>query len=179
MIKKRGDLGVNRQIFYCQLGSFDTHNNQIPNQGKLLVQLSEAVRAFYDELDIQGISNGVTSFTMSDFARTFNPAGTGATVGSDHAWGNHMFVFGGAVNGGDFYGVNTSNGTPYPNLTMNGPDDADSGTNARGRWIPTTSVEQYAATIARWYGLSDEDMPIVFPNIAAFNGNTNLGFMQP
>jgi uncharacterized protein (DUF1501 family) len=179
LIKKRGDLGVNRQIFYCQLGSFDTHNSQIANQGKLLLQLSEAVRAFYDELDIQGISNGVTSFTMSDFARTFNPAGTGATAGSDHAWGNHMFVFGGAVNGGDFYGVNTSNGTPYPNLTMNGPDDADSGTAARGRWIPTTSVEQYAATLARWYGLSDEDMPVVFPNIGSFGGNTNLGFMQP
>jgi uncharacterized protein (DUF1501 family) len=140
--------------------------------------MSQAVRAFYEEMVVQGISNNVTAFTMSDFARTFNPAGTGAAVGSDHAWANHMFVVGGAVSGGDFYGVNTSNGTPFPTLQMNGPDDADNGTNARGRWIPTTSVEQYAATLARWYGLSDADMPIVFPNIGNF-ATSNLGFMQP
>jgi uncharacterized protein (DUF1501 family) len=115
---------------------------------------------------------------MSDFARTLNPAGSGANVGSDHAWGNHLFVIGGAVLGGNFYGTPTSNGTPYPTLTMNGPDDADSGTNARGRWIPTTSVEQYAATLARWYGLPETDMTTVFPNLVNFP-NTNLGFMQP
>ena len=178
LIKKRTDLNVNRQIFYVQIGSFDTHNNQIAGQGNLLSQMSQAVRAFYDEMIAQGISDKVTAFTMSDFARTFNPAGSGASVGSDHAWANHMFVVGGAVNGGDFYGVNTSNGTPFPTLTMNGPDDADNGTSARGRWIPTTSVEQYAATLARWYGLSDTDMPIVFPNIANFPTN-NLGFMKP
>jgi uncharacterized protein (DUF1501 family) len=178
LIKKRADLSVNRQIFYVQIGSFDTHNNQINGQGTLLSQLSQAVRAFYEEMVTQGVSNNVTTFTMSDFARTFNPAGSGATVGSDHAWANHMFVIGGAVQGGNFYGVNTSNGTPFPTLTMNGPDDADNGTNARGRWIPTTSVEQYAATLARWYGLSDSDLPVVFPNIANFPTN-NLGFMQP
>jgi uncharacterized protein (DUF1501 family) len=178
LIKKRTDLSVNRQIFYVQVGSFDTHNGQIAGQGTLLSQMSQAVRAFYDEMVTQGVSNNVTTFTMSDFSRTFNPAGSGATVGSDHAWANHMFVIGGAVSGGNFYGVNTSNGTPYPTLQMNGPDDADSGTNARGRWIPTTSVEQYAATLARWYGLSDGDMPIVFPNIVNFS-TSDLGFMQP
>lgn len=178
LIKKRTDLNVNRQIFYVQIGSFDTHNNQIAGQGNLLSQMSQAVRAFYEEMVAQGVSDKVTAFTMSDFARTFNPAGSGAAAGSDHAWANHMFVIGGAVNGGDFYGVNTSNGTPFPTLTMNGPDDADSGTSARGRWIPTTSVEQYAATLARWYGLSEADMPIVFPNIANFP-TSNLGFMQP
>ncbi|CAN5676963.1 DUF1501 domain-containing protein [soil metagenome] len=178
LIKKRGDLSVNRQIFYCQLGGFDTHNNQINGQTNLLSQFSQAVRAFYDEMAVQGVSNNVTTFTMSDFARTFSPAGVGATVGSDHAWGNHLFVIGGAVLGGNFYGMNTSNGTPYPTLLMNGPDDADSGTNARGRWIPTTSVEQYAATLGRWYGLPEADMPIVFPNIGNFP-TTNLGFMQP
>ena len=178
IIKKRGDLIVNRQIFYVQIGSFDSHNNQIAGQGGLLAQFSQAVRSFHDEMVTQGISDKVTLFTMSDFSRTFNPAGVGATVGSDHAWGNHLFVIGGAVNGGDFYGTNTSNGTPYPNLTMNGPDDADNGTGARGRWIPTTSVEQYAATLARWYGLPEADLPSVFPNIANF-ANTNLGFMQP
>jgi len=178
IIKKRGDLIVNRQIFYVQIGSFDSHNNQIAGQGGLLAQFSQAVRSFHDEMVTQGISDKVTLFTMSDFSRTFNPAGVGATVGSDHAWGNHLFVIGGAVNGGDFYGTNTSNGTPYPNLTMNGPDDADNGTGARGRWIPTTSVEQYAATLARWYGLPEADLASVFPNIANF-ANTNLGFMQP
>jgi len=178
LIKKRADLSVNRQIFYVQIGSFDTHTSQINGQGTLLSQFSQAVRAFYDEMVTQGVSNSVTTFTMSDFARTFNPAGSGAVVGSDHAWANHMFVIGGAVSGGNFYGGNTSNGTPFPTLQMNGPDDADNGTNARGRWIPTTSVEQYAATLARWYGLSDGDMSIVFPNIVNFPTN-DLGFMQP
>jgi len=178
LIKKRTDLNVNRQIFYVQVGSFDTHNNQINGQGTLLSQFSQALRAFYDEMISQGVSNNVTAFTLSDFSRTFNPAGSGATVGSDHAWANHLFVVGGAVTGSDFYGVNTSNGTPFPTLTMNGPHDADSGTNARGRWIPTTSVEQYAATLGRWYGLADADMPLVFPNIGNFS-TSNLGFMQP
>jgi uncharacterized protein (DUF1501 family) len=178
LIKKRTDLSVNRQIFYVQLGSFDTHNGQLLGQGNLLSQFSQAVRSFYDEMTAQGMQNQVTTFTMSDFARTLNPAGSGANVGSDHAWGNHLFVIGGAVLGGNFYGTPTSNGTPYPTLTMNGPDDADSGANARGRWIPTTSVEQYAATLARWYGLPEADMTTVFPNLANFP-NTNLGFMQP
>ena len=177
LIKKRSDLSVNRQIFYVQIGSFDTHNGQIAGQGSLLAQFSQAARAFHDEMTTQGVSDKVTLFTMSDFSRTFNPAGVGASAGSDHAWGNHLFVIGGAVNGGDFYGVNTANGTPFPNLTMNGPDDADNGTGARGRWIPTTSVEQYAATLARWYGLPEADMSAVFPNIGNF-ANNNLGFMQ-
>ncbi len=177
LIKKRTDLSVNRQIFYVQIGSFDTHGGQIAAQGNLLAQFSQAARAFYDEMTVQGVSDKVTLFTMSDFSRTFNPAGVGANAGSDHAWGNHLFVIGGAVNGGDFYGVNSTNGTPFPNLTMNGPDDADNGSGARGRWIPTTSVEQYAATLARWYGLPDADMAAVFPNIGNF-ANTNLGFMQ-
>ncbi|MCA1624572.1 MAG: DUF1501 domain-containing protein [Acidobacteria bacterium] len=178
LIKKRADLSVNRQIFYCQLGSFDTHNGQITAQSALLTEFSQAVRAFYDEMVVQGVSNNVTTFSMSDFSRTLNPAGSGAQAGSDHAWANHMFVFGGSVLGGDFYGVNTSNGTPYPTLVMNGPDDADNGANARGRWIPTTSVEQYAATLARWYGLPETDMAAVFPNIGNFPTN-NLGYMMP
>ncbi len=180
IIKKRTDLTVNRQVFYVQIGGFDTHNGQIIGQGNLLTQFSQAVRSFYDEMVTQGISDKVTLFTMSDFSRTLNPAASGASAGSDHAWGNHLFVVGGAVNGGDFYGTNTSNGTPYPNMTMNGPDDADSGTGARGRWIPTTSVEQYAATLARWYGLPEANMASVFPNYNNFiSAGTNLGFMQP
>ncbi|HEX8250798.1 MAG TPA: hypothetical protein VF599_21675, partial [Pyrinomonadaceae bacterium] len=119
-----------------------------------------------------------TQFTLSDFNRTFNPGGSGGLVGSDHAWANHMLVIGGGVIGADFYGVNTTNGTPYPTLAFNGPDDADGGSNARGRWIPTTSVEQYAATLAKWFGLPDEDRGYVFPNLANFPVN-NLGFMAP
>jgi uncharacterized protein (DUF1501 family) len=179
MIKKRTDLSVNRQIFYVQIGSFDTHNNQITNQNNLLIQFSQAARAFYDEMGQQGISDKVTLFTMSDFNRTFNPAGSGGTVGSDHAWGNHMFVIGGSVMAADFYGVNTSNGTPFPTLVQNGPDDADSGTSARGRWIPTTSVEQYAGTLAKWFGVTPTDMPFVFPKIGNFPTNQDLGFMLP
>jgi uncharacterized protein (DUF1501 family) len=115
---------------------------------------------------------------MADFSRTFNPAGAGAIVGSDHAWGNHMFVIGGGITGSNFYGMPTSNGTPFPHLGFNTGDDADSGTGARGRWIPTTSVEQYAATLARWFGLPDANLASVFPKIGNFT-NTNLGFMQP
>ncbi len=178
LIRKRTDLTVNRQIFYVQIGGFDTHTGQIAGQGSLHLQFSQAVRAFYNEMVTQGVSDKVTLFSMTDFSRTFGPAGTGTSAGSDHAWANHLFVIGGAVNGGNFYGVNTANGTPFPNLTMNGPDDADNGTGARGRWIPTTSVEQYAATLARWYGLPEDKMSTVFPNFDNFLANTNLGFMQ-
>ncbi|MBA2737916.1 MAG: DUF1501 domain-containing protein [Pyrinomonadaceae bacterium] len=176
LIKKRIDLNVNRQIFYCQIGSFDTHTNQIYTQATLLSQFSQAARAFYDEMGVQNAQNDVTMFTLSDFGRTFNPAGSGGAVGSDHAWGNHLFVLGGSVLGGDFYGVNASNGTPFPTLAFNGPDDADSGTNARGRWVPTTSSDQYAATLARWFGLPENQMASVFPNIGNFP-TSNLLFM--
>jgi len=127
---------------------------------------------------LQGLEDKVTQFTMSDFSRTMNPAGLGATVGTDHAWGGHMLVVGGGITGADFYGNNGANGTPYPHLGFNTGDDADNGTGARGRWIPTTSVEQYAATLARWYGLPDASLGSVFPRISNFT-NTNLGFMQP
>ncbi len=176
LVKKRTDLNINRQIFYVQIGGFDTHNGQLNQHTTLFSQFSQAVRAFYDEMVVQGVSNDVTTFTLSDFNRTFNPASSGANVGSDHAWGNHMFVIGGSVAGGDFYGLNTGNGTPFPTLLNGGPDDTSSGTSARGRWIPTTSVEQYAATLARWYGLPENQLGEVFPNIGNFNGS-NLGFM--
>ena len=178
LIKTRANLSVNRQIFFCQLGGFDTHTGQINQQATLLGQLSQAMRAFYDEMTAQSLADKVTQFTMADFSRTFNPASSGAIVGSDHAWGNYHFVVGGGVTASDFYGVNTTNGTPFPSLVFNGPDDADSGTGARGRWIPTTSVEQYAATLARWYGLPDANMASVFPKITNFT-TSNLGFMQP
>jgi uncharacterized protein (DUF1501 family) len=165
-------LSLNRQIFFCQLGGFDTHTNQLGAQASLLSQLSLAMKAFYDETVAQGIDSQVTTFTLSDFSRTFQAAGTGAIAGTDHAWGNHLFVMGGAVRGGDFYGVPGSNGTVFPTLQLSGPDDTDT----RGRWIPTASVEQYAATLATWYGLSPANLPVVFPLIGRFT-TPNLGFM--
>lgn len=178
LIKTRGTLGINRQIFFCQLGGFDTHNDQIATQASLLTQLGQAMRAFYEEMQTQGIGDKVTQFTMADFSRTFNPAGTGGIVGTDHAWGNHMFVLGGGITGSNFYGMPTSNGTPFPHLGFATGDDTDTGTGARGRWIPSTSIEQYAATLSRWYGLPDANLVTVFPKIGNFT-NTNLGFMQP
>jgi uncharacterized protein (DUF1501 family) len=165
-------INMKRQIFFVQLGGFDTHSNQIGGQGGLLTQLSQAINAFFQATAEPGMpgQDKVTLFTMSDFGRTLDPAGTtAAAVGSDHAWGNHHLIVGGSVLGHALYGL-------YPNLALNGPDDADSGSGARGRWIPTTSVEQYAATLATWYGLSSADLATVFPLIGRF-ASPNLGFM--
>jgi uncharacterized protein (DUF1501 family) len=166
-------LGLQRQIFFCQLGGFDTHQNQLNTQSSLFAQISQAMQAFYDSTVELGLDRQVTMFTLSDFGRTLQPAGTGTgVVGSDHAWGNHHLVVGGAVRGGDFYGVAGPAGTVFPVLQLGGPSDTDS----RGRWIPTASVEQYAATLASWYGVSGADLSIVFPNIGRFT-TADLGFM--
>lgn len=182
LIKKRIDLNVNRQIFYVQLGGFDHHEFELTGQVSLFSQLSQAMRAFYDEMVTQGVSNDVTTFTLSDFGRTLMPSGTGAGVGSDHAWGNHSFVMGGSVVGGNFYGSLRPDGSGnyYPTLTLGGSDDTDSGTSPRGRWIPTTSVDQYAAVFARWFGLPQDTPTVnaVFPNLPNFPGtNSQLGFL--
>lgn len=178
LIKNRDVLSMKRQIFFCTLDGFDSHTSQLGTHNVLFSRLSQAMRSFYEEMNVQGLSDKVTQFTLSDFNRTFNPSGVGSVVGTDHAWASHSFILGGGVVGGDFYGVNTSNGTPFTNLTLNGPDDSDSGGNARGRWIPTTSVEQYAATLAKWFGLENADMNYVFPNLQNFS-QTDLGFMMP
>lgn len=178
LIKNRDVLHMNRQIFFCTVDGFDTHSGQLLGQAGLFSQFSQAARAFYDEMVVQGVGDKVTQFTLSDFGRTFGPGGSGANVGSDHAWANHAFVIGGAVLGGDFYGKNTSNGTPFPTLVKDGPDDLDMGSSARGRWIPTTSVEQYANTLATWFGLPAADRDYVFPNLPNFS-TSDLGFMQP
>jgi uncharacterized protein (DUF1501 family) len=163
-------INMKRQIFFTQLGGFDTHSAEINGQGGLLTQVSQAINAFYAATVELGVQDKVTTFTMSDFGRTFQPAGTGLnTVGTDHAWGNHQLIVGGSVLGHTLYGT-------YPTLRLGGPDDTDGGSNPRGRWIPTTSVEQYAATLATWYGLSTADLPAVFPLIGRFS-TANLGFM--
>ena len=172
-----GGLGMHRQIFFCSLGGFDSHTNETsadptqPNnagaQGNLLTQFSQAARAFYDEMGFQGNASNVTLFSISDFGRTFQPSGSGASsVGTDHAWGSHAFIMGGAVLGGRFYGT-------FPTLDVNGPDD-DGG--KRGRWIPTTSIDQYGATLAAWYGLPGNLLTSVFPNLSKFP-TQNLGFL--
>ena len=191
LIRKRTDLSVTRQIFYVQVGGFDTHSNQLPGQTNLFTQVSQALRSFWDELAAMTIVGGdnmqeaTTVFTLSDFNRTFNPAGSGGTVGSDHAWGNHMLVMGGSVNGGNFYGSKrpdaTATGDYFPTLTFAGLDDIDQGSGARGRWLPTTSVDQYAAKLAQWFGLPQDSTTLnaVFPNLQFFSGaNSALDFMQ-
>ena len=163
-------INMKRQIFFVQIGGFDTHSAQLNGQGTLLQQLSQAINAFFNTTVELGLQDKITLFTMSDFSRTLQPSGTGAAqVGSDHAWGNHQMIVGGAVQGHTLYGT-------YPNITPGGPDDTDGGSNPRGRWIPTTSIEQYAATLAAWYGLSSADLTAVFPLIGHFS-TSNLGFL--
>jgi len=179
LIKIKDTLGMHRQIFFCSIGGFDTHTNetsatpdnptQSGAQGNLLTQFSQAARAFYDEMAAQGNSNNVTLFSISDFGRTLQPSGSGAgSVGTDHAWGSHAFIMGGAVLGGTFYGT-----YPTLDLSASGPDD-DGG--RRGRWIPTTSIDQYGATLAQWYGLPANLLTTVFPNLSKFP-TQNLGFL--
>jgi len=170
LIKARDTLHHRRQIYYCELDGYDTHDAQVSGHDALLDDLDNSLTAFYtcmkDELLLP---NAVTTFTASDFARTFTANKTDSTTaGTDHAWGGHAFVLGGAVNGGEIYGR-------MPDLTLGGSDDTDT-SNARGRWIPTTSVDEYAATLARWFGVSTTDLPTIFPNLGRFT-TPNLGFM--
>ena len=163
MIEARAATGAKRQIFFVQLGSFDTHGDQINRQQNLFAELSPALKAFYDATVALGVSAQVTTFTLSDFGRTFQPASGG---GTDHAWGNHHFIMGDSVKGGSMYGQ-------YPQLILGGPSDAES----EGRWLPSTAVDQYGATLARWFGVASADLGAVFPNLAKFP-TSDLGFMS-
>ena len=158
----RGQLGLNRQIFFCVLDGFDTHSAQMATQTPLLQQLSQAVSAFYQATLELGIDGAVTTFTASEFGRTLTPSGTD---GSDHAWGNHHFIIGSNVSGGKFYGN-------FPLLAPGGPNDA----GPRGVLLPTTALDQYGATLAQWFGVPAANLPTVFPNIGNF-GSNNLGFL--
>ena len=162
MIEARGATGAKRQIFFVQLGSFDTHGDQLNRQQNLFAELSPALKAFYDATVALGVSAQVTTFTLSDFGRTFQPASGG---GTDHAWGSHHFILGDAVQGGAFYGQ-------YPQLLLGGPSDAET----EGRWLPSTAVDQYGATLALWFGVEPADLATVFPNLDKF-ATDNLGFM--
>jgi uncharacterized protein (DUF1501 family) len=162
MIEARAQTGARRQVFFVSLGGFDTHNNELNTLDTLLADLSPALKAFHDATVALGVDSQVTTFTLSDFGRTFQPASGG---GTDHAWGNHHFVMGGAVQGGKLYGR-------YPTLALGGPDDAES----EGRWIPAVSVDQYGATLARWFGLSAAQIATVFPALSRFPSG-DVGFM--
>ncbi len=161
IIGGRASLGVQRQIFYVQLGSFDTHDAQAPQHARLLTQLGQALEYFDGLMTAGGIGDQVTTFTASDFGRTL----TSNSDGTDHGWGSHHFVVGGAVQGQDMYGQ-------YPVIGVNQANDVGA-----GRLVPTISVDQYAGTLARWFGLSDGQIRQVFPNFANFGSNPYLGFL--
>jgi uncharacterized protein (DUF1501 family) len=162
MIEARATTGARRQIFFVQLGSFDTHNDQLSRQQTLFAELAPALKAFYDATTALGVGSQVTTFTLSDFGRTFQPASGG---GTDHAWGSHHFVLGDAVQGGNMVGQ-------YPQLVLGGPSDAEN----EGRWIPTIAVDQYGATLAKWFGVPPAQLQGVFPNLGKF-ATGDLGFL--
>jgi uncharacterized protein (DUF1501 family) len=166
-------FGMRRQIFFCQVGGYDLHSGQTPGAGSttlgahanLLAELSQSLYAFQRAMEqleplYPNISKSVTTFTASDFGRTFPSNGQG----SDHGWGSHHLILGGAVKGQKTYGA-------FPTLTVNGPDDTST-----GRWIPTTATDQYFATIASWFGVDSGNLATVFPNIGRF-ATPNLGFI--
>jgi uncharacterized protein (DUF1501 family) len=164
LINGRSTLGVRRQVFFVSMGGFDLHDNLIRDHGGLLGKVSAAMTAFYNATVEMGVANQVTSFTASDFGRTLASNGDG----SDHGWGSHHFVVGGAVNGKRFYGeappINVTDGTGSPRVYS----AAEQWHVGQGRLLPRTSVDQYAATMAKWFGVTDTEMPQVLANINNF-----------
>jgi len=167
LIQARNDVGASRQVFVASLGGFDTHTDDANAQAALLQELSDAVADFYQALADPSIqaANLVTLCTQSEFSRTFQLNGNG---GTDHAWGGHHLIVGGAVKGG-LYGT-------FPNLTPGGPSDADS--DNRGIWFPTTGLDQYAATLAKWLGAPTPSLLATdLPNPVNFGSSPTLGFL--
>lgn len=162
LIVSNDSLAMRRQIFFSSLGGWDTHDDQLNDHAVLLAQLGAAMSDFHAATVTLGIDQEVTLFTASDFNRTYSTNGKG----SDHAWGSHHLVLGGGVNGGRLVGR-------MPVLQSGGPDD----TGDRGAWIPGVSTDEYAATLARWFGVSDANLPQVLPNIGRF-ASRDLGFMH-
>ena len=162
LISVSQELGAKRQVFFVSLGGFDTHDSVLTTHPILMTRLGAAMRAFYDATVELGVADKVTAFTASDFGRTL----TSNANGSDHGWGSFHFVMGGAVHGRDYYG------NP-PAIANNGPDDV-----GQGRLLPSLSVDQYAATLASWFGVTTGQLPTVLPNINNYNPSTwNLGFV--
>ena len=158
IIAARNSMGMRRQIFFCSIGGFDTHGLQPQAHANLMADVSRSIKAFYDATAAPevNVANKVTTFTAADFGRTFKSNG----LGTDHAWGNHHLVAGGAVDGGKLYGS-------FPVFQLGGPTDTDGG-NPTGRWIPTTSVDEYSASLARWMGVPESALDVIFPNLRRF-----------
>jgi uncharacterized protein (DUF1501 family) len=167
LIGARGALGMSRQVFFVSAGNYDTHSAQSSNQQDNLTQLSQALKAFYDATVQLGVADSVTAFTASDFGRSLavNSSGT------DHGWGGHHVVVGGAVSGQRFYGTMPSLARYDDANPASNPDDT-----GYGQIIPTLAVDQYAATLARWFGVDGSGIADVFPNLGRF-GSADLGFM--
>jgi uncharacterized protein (DUF1501 family) len=163
IIQAQSYLGMRRQIFFCTFSGFDTHTSELETHNSLYPQLSPALSAFYNATQEIGMAQNVTTFTESDFSRTFQPT---TADGSDHGWGSHHLVLGGAVQGGQIYGK-------FPAFELGGPSDTDT----RGRWIPSTSIDQYGATLCSWFGIPSSALATVFPNLANFP-TANLGFLS-
>ena len=170
LIGARSTLGSKRQVFMVSLGGFDLHDNLVAQQPNLMRRVSEAMTAFYDATVELGVADKVTAFTASDFGRTLSSNGDG----SDHGWGSHHFMVGGAVKGRAFYGK-----APPVSIT-NTADANDQWHVGQGRLLPSTSVDQYAAILAKWFGVSNTELAGVLPNLSHFGGAdypTDLGFM--
>jgi uncharacterized protein (DUF1501 family) len=160
MIAARSLLGQRRQVFYVAQGGYDFHDNLLNDQATRLRELGDALAAFHRATEDLGVANAVTTFTGSEFGRALQSNGRG----SDHGWGGHQFVFGGSVLGGRLYGA-------FPTVALGGPEDA-----GQGRLIPTTSIDEFASTLVRWFGVSSSDLTTVLPNIQRF-ARPNLGFL--
>jgi len=162
LIAVSSELGAKRQVFFVSIGGFDLHDNLVAQHPELVGKVADAMRAFYDTTVALGVADKVTSFTASDFGRTLQSNDDG----SDHGWGSHHFVMGGAVKGRRFFGN-------APAIGNNTADDV-----GQGRLLPTTSVDQYAATLANWFGVGNGDLTTVLPNMTNYNASTwNLGFV--
>jgi uncharacterized protein (DUF1501 family) len=162
LISVSSELGAKRQVFFVSIGGFDLHDNLVAQHGPLMGRVADALKAFHDTTQSLGVADKVTSFTASDFGRTLQSNDDG----SDHGWGSHHFVVGGAVNGRRIYGT-------APAVGNNTPDDV-----GQGRLLPTLSVDQYAATLASWFGVGTGDLATVLPNIGNYDRSTwNLGFV--
>jgi uncharacterized protein (DUF1501 family) len=160
MIAVRSQLAMQRQVFFVSTGGFDSHDDQLVNQPNLLGNVSACLSAFYAATEELGVAQSVTTFTQSDFGRTLTSNGDG----TDHAWGGVQVVLGQSVQGQRIFGR-------YPSLVLNGPDDVGG-----GRMIPSVSADQYAATLARWFGIADADLTRVAPYIGNF-AQRDLGFL--
>jgi uncharacterized protein (DUF1501 family) len=172
VIADQSQLGARTQVFYVDIGNFDTHHDELETMNTLLTEFDDAVHAFYGATAALGLAKNVTTFTMSDFNRTYVP---NTTDGTDHAWGNHMFVIGGSVKPRSIVGTIPALYAPPGNAQKQvGPLDV----GTEGRWIPQIAVDQYAATLAAWLGVSSTNIQKIFPNLAQFSPQ-NLGFLNP